>query len=231
MTTQMTATPSIATITTGRVKATLDRLYAETLRVDPLVRQAAQRDGFGSEADAGFYRAMRDAYMPVTPDMGNLLYLLVRSSGARSVIEYGTSFGLSTLFLAAALRDNGGGVLISTEIEAHKAAQARLNLAEAGLDDLVEIRLGDATHTLAEGCPDVIDFVLLDGAKSDYLPVLKILEPRLRTGALISADNSEMAGAQAFVDYVREPGNGYLCTSLFTRALGDYHANQIVMRG
>jgi predicted O-methyltransferase YrrM len=230
VTTQMTASPLIATIATDRVKATLDRLYAETLRVDPLVRQAAQRDGFESEADAGFYRAMREAYMPVTPEMGGLLYLLARSIGARTLIEYGTSFGLSTLFLAAALRDNGGGVLISTEIEAHKAAQARLNLAEAGLDDLVEIRLGDATHTLAEGCPDGIDFVLLDGAKSDYLPVLKMLEPRLRAGALISADNSEMAGARAFVDYVREPRNGYLCASLFTQALGAYHANQIVMR-
>jgi predicted O-methyltransferase YrrM len=230
VTTQMTATPSIASIATDRVKATLDRLYAETLRVDPLVRQAAQRDGNGRETDAGFYRAMREAYMPVTPEMGHLLYLLVRSSGARTVIEYGTSFGLSTLFLAAALRDNGGGVLISTEIEAQKAGEARLNLAEAGLDDLVEIRLGDATRTLAGSCPDVIDFVLLDGAKSDYLPVLKILEPSLRAGALISADNTEMAGARAFADYVREPRNGYVCASLFTEALGAHHANQIVMR-
>jgi predicted O-methyltransferase YrrM len=115
--------------------------------------------------------------LAVSPETGTLLYLLVRSSKARSSIEFGASIGISTLHLAAALRDNGGGRLVSTEFEPSKIAQARANIAAAGLSDLVEIREGDALETLARD--------LLDGAKALYPPVLALLEARLRPGAMI----------------------------------------------
>lgn len=137
------------------------------------------------------YSRMKDFHLAVSPQTGTLLYMLARSSKARSIIEFGTSFGISTLHLAAALRDNGGGRLIGTEFEPAKIAKARANIAAAGLSDLVEIREGDALETLARDLPEQIDLVLLDGAKSLYPPVLALLEARLRPGAMLVADNAD----------------------------------------
>jgi predicted O-methyltransferase YrrM len=134
--------------------------------------------------------------------------MLARSSRAHSIIEFGTSFGLSTLHLAAALRDNGGGRLIGTEFEATKVAQARANIAAAGLGDLVEIREGDALETLARELPEPIDLVLLDGAKNLYSGVLSLLEPRLRVGALILADNADWSAE--YLARVRDSTGAYL---------------------
>lgn len=140
----------------------------------------------------GLYSQAKDAHLAVSRDTGRLLYMLARASNARAIVEFGTSFGISTLHLAAALRDNGGGVLIGSEFETGKVQQARANIEAAGLSDLVDIRAGDALETLARGLPVSIDFVLLDGAKSLYARMLDLLEPRLRTGALIVADNADM---------------------------------------
>jgi len=138
------------------------------------------------------YTRAKDAHLAVSRETGRLLYMLAHASRARSVVEFGTSFGVSTLHLAAALRDNGGGHLISTEFEPGKVTQARANLDAAGLADLVEIREGDALETLTHDLPDTIDLVLLDGAKALYARILDLLEPRLCAGALIVADNADM---------------------------------------
>ena len=137
------------------------------------------------------YAEMKDFHLAVSRETAALLYLLARSSGARSIIEFGTSFGISTLHLGAALKDNGGGRLIGTEFEPSKVTWARKNIAAAGLSDVVEIREGDALETLADNLPETIDLVLLDGAKALYSPVLSLLESRLRTGAIIIADNAD----------------------------------------
>ena len=164
------------------------------------------------------YRAMyahlKDMPLAVSRDTGQLLYMLARSSRARSIVEFGTSFGISTLHLAAALRDNGGGRLITTEFEPSKIARARDNLEQAGLADLVEIREGDALQTLAAGLPDTIDLVLLDGAKALYPDILALLEPRLRTGALIVADNADYS--PDYMARVRAPHAGYLSVPFCT---------------
>jgi len=153
------------------------------------------------------YTRAKDAHLAVSRETGRLLYMLARASHARSVVEFGTSFGVSTLHLAAALRDNGGGQLVSTEFEPGKVAQARANLGAAGLADLVEIREGDALETLAHDLPDTIDLLLLDGAKVLYARVLDLLEPRLRAGALVIADNADMS--PDYLTRVRS-GRGYL---------------------
>ncbi len=111
------------------------------------------------------YARLKDYPLPVSRETGTLLYMLARSGGARAIVEFGTSFGISTLHLAAALRDNGGGRLITSEFEPSKVARARANLTTAGLADLVEIREGDALRTLAADLPDSVDLLLLDGAK------------------------------------------------------------------
>ena len=156
----------------------------------------------------GFYARLKDLPLAVSPATGTLLYMLARSSKAQSIVEFGTSFGISTLHLAAALRDNGGGRLITSEFEASKVAKARANLEEGGLLDLVEIRLGDALQTLAVDLPAAIDLVLLDGAKALYPEVLALLESRLRPGALIIADNADHS--PEYLERVRSTANGYL---------------------
>jgi predicted O-methyltransferase YrrM len=156
------------------------------------------------------YARLRNVPLPVSRATGALLYMLARSGGARTIIEFGTSFGISTLHLAAALRDNGGGRLITTEFEPSKAARARDNLAAGGLDDLVEIREGDALQTLKVDLPEAIDLVLLDGAKALYPEILNLLEDRLRPGALIVADNADYC--PDYLARVRAPDSGYMST-------------------
>jgi len=157
-----------------------------------------------------FYTRLKDQPLPVSRATGTLLYMLARHAGARAIVEFGTSFGLSTLHLAAALRDNGGGHLITCEFEPSKVERARENLAAGELTDLVEIRVGDALQTLRDGLPDAIDLVLLDGAKALYPQILDLLESRLRPGALVVADNAD--DSPEYLARVRSPANGYLST-------------------
>ncbi|KVH07393.1 MULTISPECIES: O-methyltransferase [Burkholderia] len=157
---------------------------------------------------ADLYARLKDYPLPVSRETGMLLYMLARSGNAKAIVEFGTSFGISTLHLAAALRDNGGGRLITSEFEPSKVVRAQANLAAAGLADLVEIRKGDALHTLAAGLPDSVDLLLLDGAKALYPEILARVEPRLRAGAFVVADNAEYS--PDYLAYVRAPENGYL---------------------
>jgi predicted O-methyltransferase YrrM len=137
------------------------------------------------------YALARSEYMAVSRETARLLYMLVRASGARSIVEFGTSFGVSTLHLAAGLRDNGGGLVITTEFEPSKCTRAHENFEAGGLADLVELREGDALETLACDLPERIDLVLFDGAKGLYPAVLTLLEERLASGALLLADNAD----------------------------------------
>lgn len=199
----------MTTLARPPVSAIIDRLFAEADAAE------ARRDAdFSSARRAAdpkdyrrYYAQLKDQPLPVSRATGKL-YMLARSARARSIVEFGTSFGISTLHLAAALRDNGGGRLIGSEFEPSKLARARENLAAAGLSDLVEIREGDALETLSRDLPDAIDFVLLDGAKTLYPSVLSLLEGRLRSGALIVADNAD--SSPEYLARVRSSANGYL---------------------
>jgi predicted O-methyltransferase YrrM len=155
-----------------------------------------------------FYTRLKDHPLPVSRNIAKLLYLLARAIRARNIVEFGTSFGISTLHLAAALRDNGGGHLIGSEFEPSKILRARENLAAGGLSDLVDVREGDALETLARDLPDSIDLVLLDGAKNLYPSILSLLEGRLRVGALIVADNAD--ASPEYLAHVRFAAHGYL---------------------
>src|SRR3984885_6837805 len=154
------------------------------------------------------YARLKNMPLAVSRETGALLYMLARSSCARTIVEFGTSFGISTLHLAAALRDNGGGRLITSEFEPSKATRARDNLKAGGVIDMVEIREGDALQTLSADLPEAIDLVLLDGAKALYPEILSLLEGRLRPGALVVADNADMS--PDYLKRVRSPGNGYM---------------------
>src|SRR5262244_2810427 len=127
-------------------------------------------------------------YLPVSRTQGQMLYLVARSIDARRIVEFGTSFGISTIYLAAAVKDNGGGVVVGSELDASKHAKAEANLRRAGLDGFADVRLGDALKTLAD-VEAPVDMVLLDGWKDSYLPVLKLLKPKLRPRAVVLGDN------------------------------------------
>jgi len=206
----------MTTLVSAPVAPLLDRLFAEADAASPMTDPAfasipdeERLRLMRSRADyRHLYAQLRDYALPVSRDAGRLLYMLARATNVRAIVEFGTSFGLSTLHLAAALRDNGGGRLITTEFEPSKVARARANLAAAGLADLVEIREGDALETLASGLPDTIDLVLLDGAKSLYMEILALVEGRLRPGAVIVADNADHC--PEYLEHVRRPDNGYL---------------------
>jgi predicted O-methyltransferase YrrM len=119
------------------------------------------------------------------------------------------------LYLAAAVRDNGGGSVISSELEPSKVVAARHNVAEAGLSDFVDIRAGDALETLADLSGE-IDLVLLDGSKELYLPLLHILEPHLRPMAVVLADDINMFKRllAPYVAYVRNKANAFQSVTL-----------------
>ena len=204
----------MTTLATDPVAPLLARLFAEADAESPL---AACRDLAEAELQRlmrsktdyrDLYGRLKDVALPVSRGTGVLLYMLARSSRARTIVEFGTSFGISTIHLAAALRDNGGGRPVTSEFEQAKVARARANLAAAGLLDLVEIRTGDALQTLAGDLPDAIDLVLLDGAKALYPDVLALLEPHLRPGAAIVADNADHS--PDYLARMRAPASGYL---------------------
>jgi predicted O-methyltransferase YrrM len=200
---------------TPPLSSLLERLFREADETQSAFRARRSRQsdpaaGRGDTADyASFYLTQaKDVHLAVSRETATLLYMLARSARARAVVEFGTSFGISTLHLAAAIKDNGGGRVIGTEFEPSKVARARANMAAAQLADLVEIRAGDALETLSRDLPEPIDLVLLDGAKTLYARVLALLAPRLRPGALIVADNADMC--PEYLAEVRAPDSGYL---------------------
>ncbi|MFD4399751.1 O-methyltransferase [Kitasatospora sp. NPDC058478] len=198
------------TLEDPRVATALDRMFrhaeqdeATSRRIRAAWPQGSAPLGPQEQADAN-----AEVYMPISAQGGRLLYNLIRAVRPATVVEFGTSFGISTLHLAAAVRDNGTGRVISTELSAAKAAAARRTFAETGLDDLITVLEGDARDTLAAVAGSA-DFVLLDGWKDLCLPVLRLLEPRLAPGTLVVADDVDLEALAPYLDYVRDPRNGY----------------------
>jgi predicted O-methyltransferase YrrM len=208
----------MTTLTTGPLALLLNRLFDEADAMSPatspamatLSSQERVRLMQSKTEYIDYYTRLKDLPLPVSRETGRLLYMLARSCHARTIVEFGTSFGISTLHLAAALRDNGGGRLIGSEFEPSKVTRARQNLIAGGLIDLVEIRLGDALQTLSVDLPETIDLLLLDGAKALYPEILSLMESRLKPGALIVADNADYS--PDYLARVRSPANGYLST-------------------
>jgi predicted O-methyltransferase YrrM len=147
--------------------------------------------------------------LAVSPQVGELLYLLTRARRPLSAVEFGTSHGISAIYLAAALRDAGTGSLVSSELLPEKAEAARANLVAAELDDLVEILAGDALETLRD-VRRPVELVFLDGRNDLYLDVLRLLEPALAHDALVLADlSADDPDLEPYLSYVRGEGSGY----------------------
>ncbi len=202
-----------------RVARTLDRLHKSArgdmwriARVAPFV--VPDFFGFRKVDDDRLSRRMRETFLPVSRSQGGMLYLIARSIDAKRIVEFGTSFGVSTIYLAAAAKDNGG-VVIGSELEPSKHAKANEHLREAGLEAYADVRLGDAMKTLAD-VEAPIDLVLLDGWKDAYLPILELLKPKLRPKAIVLADNifTFKRALRPYVEYMQSGKNGFVSSTL-----------------
>lgn len=229
----------VNTLSSGRVAQVLDKLHQDAEVADREFMTKVMRDieasGDTLESAAAkmiaaeranypeIYHGHADRFLAISPAYGRFLYAIARACKATRIVEFGTSMGISTIYLTAALRDNGGGHLIGSELEPRKVARARANLDAAGLGDLVEIREGDALETLKDD-GDEVDLLLLDGAFSLYLPVLKLIEPRLKPGAVVLGENAFEPG---YLEHVRDPANGYLSQPL---PLDEGRGNEFAVR-
>jgi predicted O-methyltransferase YrrM len=200
-----------STLRSPVVRQVLSELADRALSEDPpavaRVRAHEQQLGhrvYGRERGALYGLAP----LAIKPEVGELLYVLTLARRPRTIVEFGASLGFSTLHLAAAARDLGEARVISTELDTDKARLARQSLAEAGLADLVDLREGDALHTLAD--VGEVDLLFLDGWNNLYVAVLELLEPRLSPGALVVADLSAGDPEQdPFRERMNDPAAGY----------------------
>lgn len=200
------------TLQSPAVRKVLDRLFAGADRDDAAPSPWTDDNPYESATAQERADALADIYMPISAAGGALLYSLVRAARPTTVVEFGTSYAISTIYLAAAVADNGVGQVLTTELSATKIAAAQANLDEAGVAEPVTILAGDALTTLAD-VPGPIGLVLLDGWKDLCLPVLRLLEDRLAPGALVVADDITFPSMAGYLDYVRDPANGYVTTA------------------
>lgn len=198
------------------IDALLDRLHAESSAQDPALgayfRKRAEEGGSWREFDAASEAFLADKLVALDRDKAEFCYRVCRALRARQVVEAGTSFGVSTLYLAAAVRDNGfeagDGCVIGTEHEPAKARAARSHFAEAGLADYVDLREGDLRKTL-EFIAAPIDFMLMDIWTPMARPAIERVGPHLRQGAVVICDNT-IPFREAYADffaYVEDPAN------------------------
>lgn len=199
--------------------AVLDRLYAandaQNADIDAYYAAGAERPtGFESEQSPG--RAFwRDKFVALDRDKAEFVYSICRAMGARRIVEAGTSFGVSTLYLAAATRDNGGGLVTTCDIEEGKAATARRHFDEAGFADQVEVRVGDVRETL-NNLAEPVDFLLLDIWAPIAGDAASLVGPHLRSGGVIVADNTTVRRALYgdLFDFLDDPANGFTTGTL-----------------
>lgn len=189
-----------------KVEATLAHLYHDA-KYDHL----KMMKGFAK----GILRPIRpadfkDVYLSISQEQGEGLVRLIKDKNLRNIIEFGTSFGISTLFLALGAIETDGNI-ITTELIETKAQQALENFKEAGVDDRIDLRIGDAMKTLANHS-EPIDLLLLDGWKDLYLPVFQMLEPNFHADTHIYVDNADMAETQRFLKEVRRDARYQLKT-------------------
>jgi len=169
---------------------------------------------------------VRDKFVALDQDKCHFMYQLIRATGITNAVEAGTSFGVSTIYLALAISKNksflGVGVgspgVIATELEPSKALRAREHWKRCGedIEAQIDLRVGDLRQTLKENLPENIGLLLLDIWTPLALPTLKLVEPKLRPGAIVLVDNTITAaeGYKEFFEYINRPGSGFKTITL-----------------
>lgn len=199
-------------ITNPQLRTQIQRLQRESRDQEQAIHgyfakriEAGDLSWEGLDQDA--HQFFADKLVALDDDKASFCHLLCRATGATRVVEVGTSYGVSTLYLADAVRAKDGGKVIATEHETAKAAAARKNFTEAGLDSVIELREGDLRETLND-LDGPIDFVLMDIWTEMVVPAITLLIPHLRTGAAIIADNTKDFAKpyQGYFDFLKTHG-------------------------
>lgn len=208
----------------------LDRLHARSAEQEATIDSAVYK----TAGTSSFDDLMRDKFVALDQDKSQFVYQVARMTGATSVVEAGTSFGVSTIYLALAVGQNvtggkeGPGKVIATEKEPEKVKLAKAHWLEVGaeVEPYIELREGDLLETLSKDLPDV-DLLLLDSkfahipltnlAHHDIvwaplaLPTLKIVQPKLKSGAVVIVDNT-ISGEERYkelLQHLRDPESGF----------------------
>jgi predicted O-methyltransferase YrrM len=199
------------------LKDLVDRLHTRSAGQDAelaayFARRAAAEGPGWKEFDTAGEAFLSDKLVALDRDKAQFCYQMCRALRARRVVEAGTSFGVSTLYLAAAVRANGfapgEGVVIGTEHEPAKAAAARANFEAAGLAPYIDLREGDLRQTLAQ-IDGEVDFMLMDIWTPMARPAIERVAPHLRAGAVVICDNSAdfRDAYRHYFEFVSDPAN------------------------
>jgi predicted O-methyltransferase YrrM len=179
-----------------KITAVLDA-YHERIR--------QEEEGYGVTPGGNAHERRDQVLLPVGPDTGRLINIIVKSLDAPNILELGTSYGYSGIWLAEAARATRGRVT-TVELADYKAEYARDMAAKAGLSDYIDFKVGDALgiiDALPPRSKSGIDFVLLDLWKDMYVPCLEAFLPKLIPGAIIVADNMITPGGDNVKAYGR----------------------------
>jgi predicted O-methyltransferase YrrM len=175
-----------------KLESLLARLHGQSEGQEEAMAAHYAAEGARDDEEKAF---LSDKLVALDRDKAEFCYQLCRALKATRVVEAGTSYGVSTLYLAAAVRDTARatgaeGIVIGTEHEPAKAAAARANFKAAGLAHLIDLREGDLRQTLRD-VGGAIDFMLVDIWTPMARPALELVAPRLRLGAAVVCDNTE----------------------------------------
>ncbi|WP_423999856.1 O-methyltransferase [Maribacter sp. IgM3_T14_3] len=154
----------------------------------------------------------KDAYLAISEEQGLYLVELIQKNNLKNVVEFGTSFGISTLFLAQGVLETKGRI-ITTELIASKAEKAMENFKKAEVSNIIDVRIGDAMQTL-QNHKKPIDLLFLDGWKNLYQPLFNMLESNFHTNTIIYVDNANMTESRAFLTAVGQ-NDKYTLESIF----------------
>ncbi|SDS31974.1 O-methyltransferase [Polaribacter sp. KT25b] len=144
----------------------------------------------------------KDVYLSISKEQGKELVALIKENNLKNIVEFGTSFGISTLFLAQGILETKGKI-ITTELIESKAKTAIENLTKASVKDLVDVRIGNAMNTLKDH-DEPIDLLFLDGWKDLYLPLFNMLASNFHKHTIIYVDNANMAASKLFLKEIAE---------------------------
>ena len=186
------------TIQKHQIETTITELYKDSKNDYLRMMKGAAKSIFRPMQPSDF----KDAYLSISKEQGRDLVKLIRANNIRNMVEFGTSFGISTLFLAQGAIETGGSI-ITTELIESKALKAIENFKHAGINDLIEVRIGNALETL-KNHHTPIDLLLLDGWKDLYLPIFQMLEPNYHANTIIYVDNADMVESRAFLKVVSQ---------------------------
>ncbi len=180
-----------------QIEATITELFNDSKNDFLRMIKGAAKSMFRPMQPSDF----KDAYLSISKEQGIELVKLIKEKSIRNIVEFGTSFGISTLFLAQGAMQTGGSI-ITTELIESKAKQAIENFKNAGVNNLIEVRIGDALNTL-KNHNNPIDLLLLDGWKNLYMPLFQMLEPNFHADTIIYVDNADMKESQEFLNVIQ----------------------------